>query len=77
MKIRINFDAAINTKADAETILNWIWTHKAKFSKPGPNEDAILRILKCYHDETPTKPCDKIFENINGKWTWLDGVEQP
>jgi len=77
MKIRLRIDVAVDTKAHAEEILTWIWNNKSWFSKISDTEPAWLRISKCYHDETPTQPCEIWEEIVNGVFTWHNGEPVP
>lgn len=77
MKIRLRIDTAVDTKDHAELIYNAILQNKDWFSEISDFEPSWLRISKCYHDETPTKPCEIWVEIINGKYTWQNGEPVP
>ena len=61
MKYRVEFDVSFETENTAVAFLNLVQGIKDKmFMGTGKEEIAIIkkcRYHKCYHDETPPKPC--------------------
>lgn len=42
-----------------------VWGQAVNANK---EERTHVEVEKCYHDETPTQPCVKIFEKTKGEW---------
>lgn len=73
MKIRFSMDVAVDTKEHAQIIYDAVKAKIAWFEQLNHDTDAIIAFHKCYHDETPTKPCIKWEEWLNGSVTWHNG----
>jgi len=59
MKFRVNVDLMFSDEEDAKEILNIL---KKKISSVyiSKEEPPVLKYHKCFHDESPTKPCKEI-----------------
>ncbi len=59
-KIRIRIDAIldVNDTGTRQSILNSMEGLKAKLKRANTRETSTITVEKCYHDETPPKPCE-------------------
>ena len=62
MKVRIRIDAILNPtdKATRDKIVTALEALKTKMQRANAFETSSITIEKCYHDETPFKPCEVI-----------------
>ena len=62
MKYRVQCDLAFDDEITARKIFDRIKEAKAnnELKDVSPREKYSSNIHKCYHDETPTKPCETI-----------------
>ncbi|KKM64347.1 hypothetical protein LCGC14_1502320 [marine sediment metagenome] len=59
-KIRIRIDAIldINDTTTRDKIVNGLKALKDKMQRANAFETSSIVVERCYHDETPTKPCE-------------------
>jgi len=64
MKYRVMIDLSFDTLAEAQTFLNVVKTGVGKriLNSATGELEGNGNLHKCYHDETPTKPCEIIEE---------------
>ena len=59
-KIRIRIDAILDVddKNTRDKIVDALEALKSKMKRANAFETSTITVEKCYHDETPTKPCE-------------------
>jgi len=64
MKYRVKLDLSFADQSDAQALMTYAKTLTSKatsINEGAINEEiAYCDIHKCFHDEVPTKPCEKI-----------------
>ena len=69
MKYRITISVFVDDEKTAQRIFNWLKENRGAFRsilRGQPNEErSFIRIERCYHDETPAKPCEVIAEYVS------------
>lgn len=73
MKIRLTVDVAVDTKEHAQLIYTAVKDKIDWFEQMNNETDAYILFCKCFHDETPFKPCLPLEEWRNGEVTWHNG----
>lgn len=73
MKLRILFDAAVDTEEHCKQIFDAIKTKSAWFSPISDKEPVRFVVVKCRHDEDPIMPCKIWFEQQNNTVIIRDG----
>ncbi len=64
MKYRIVIDVALKDLSKAKEFFKKIKELKDDFFEISPKEPARISLHKCFHDESPPKPCQPIEEFI-------------
>ena len=64
MKFRVTIDVALKDLSKARDFFKKIKDLKDEFFEISPEEPARISLHKCFHDETPHKPCELIEEFI-------------
>lgn len=63
MKLRLRGDFILNpTDPLNQTIKDFLVANQSHFLKIDDMNTSSIIVEKCYHDEIPIKPCEKIFE---------------
>jgi len=64
MRYRVRIDAAFPNQSDADAFMVQAKTFIAKANSINEDKDnaeiSFVDYEKCFHDETPTKPCERI-----------------
>ena len=62
MKVRIRIDAILNPTdtATRDKIVTALEALKTKMQRANAFETSSIMVERCYHDETPPKPCEVI-----------------
>lgn len=64
MKYRVRLDLSFKSESDAQSLMSYaknLSKRAVSISEGKPTEEiAYCDIHKCYHDETPPKPCEVI-----------------
>lgn len=70
MKYRVTCDLAFENEAEAQEVYKGLRKVFMKAKRLNLQEGRRIEIHRCYHDETPFKPCETIEEVV-------DAVEVP
>jgi hypothetical protein len=64
MLYRVTVDLFLKSDIEALAIKDFLMKYKDNFLRAGEEASSII-VHKCYHDETPPRPCEEVIFSYN------------